>query len=160
MRVFLLFVSVIDHAFDVLHQLASAVHIQRLQTVTDSQNRFARMVGLAEQEIIYRIASGIVGIAPGIAGSLVFTRVNVRAATRQQHPVAALDDLFDLVFPLSQFNSHRLAARFLDRALVMRQGSPGIFTVMMRDRNGNARLHWFHIVPGAKQNLLRPLPND
>src|SRR5437660_294823 len=80
--------------------------------------------------------------------SVVFRRIHVSFASRQQHGIAAFDHLHQFCYRLVKRDLDWLSSRQLNCMRVLRQGSLRVCGISgVRDRNGNARSHVMIVAP-------------
>ena len=133
---------VIDSRRQCLVECARPPHVERLQSVTDAEDRLAHVVGILQQQLIGVIAKGVGGRSLGMPLRAIFLGIDIRRTARQEHAVAALDGLRDLRVGGRRRNDDRLASSRANRPLILRQRAKHI----ERPRrvggwNGNTRFH-------------------
>src|ERR1022692_4262062 len=133
---------VVDSRRQCLVERARPPHIQRLQPVTDAEDRLAHVVGILQQQLIGVIAKGVDGRSLRMALCAIFLGIDIRRTARQEHAVAALDGLRDLRVGSIRRNDDWLSSSRANRPLILRQRAKHIeWPRRVGGRNGNTRLH-------------------
>ena len=141
-----------------LDQGAGAVNVQNLEAVADAQHRFAHVVGVLQQQLVDGVAASIGGGGLRITRRVVLGGIDVGFASRQQHGVAALDQLHHFGGRLIQRDSNRFSSGHCDGPFVLRQGALGILGVGgMWNGDGDAWRHRLIVARGRALVFFRRL---
>src|ERR1700758_3649928 len=99
------------------------MHIQNLNAVTDPEQRFALSVCLVQENFVdvVTLAIGVGGFCA--AGLVVLDGIDIGAAAGQENGGTGVGQSLDFGSAHVQRNLHRVPARQVDRALVLRKGS-------------------------------------
>src|ERR1019366_8936798 len=125
-------------------------HVERLQSVTDAEDRLAHVVGILQQQLIGVIAKGVDGRSLGMPLRAIFLGIDIRRTPRQEHAVAALNGLRDLRVGSRRWNDDGLSSSRANRPLILRQRAQHIeWPRRVGNWNGNTR---FHIVASFRSS--------
>src|SRR6185437_14665702 len=83
--------AVIHAGLNVLYQRAGPPDIERLQAITNAEDRFAQVVGILKQQLVRGVAERIGRGGLWMGRSVELLRINVRFASGQQDCSARSD---------------------------------------------------------------------
>src|SRR5215471_15125906 len=121
--------GMIDFRLDVLDERSTAVDIQRLQPVTDSQDGLAAVVGVLQEKFVGCVPLDIGSGGFGMWLGLVLPRINIGTAAGKEHGTTAFELFQYLVGGQVKFDSYRIATCQPHRFFILRERTLGIDTI-------------------------------
>ena len=76
---------------DVLDERAGAIHVQNLQTVADSEDWLAHVVGVLQKQFVHGVARGVGLFGLFVLWLVVFRGINVGGAAGEQDGLAGVN---------------------------------------------------------------------
>jgi len=126
----------------VLQQCSSAIDVENLQAITNSEDGLAQAVGLRKKQFIHGIAARVSWGSVRIFCRAVFPRIYIGRTSGQHHGIASLDQPFEFRGGLVEWDADCFSSRHLDGVDVLGQRPLGVVGIFgMRDGNGDARDH-------------------
>ena len=125
-----------------LLERARPPHVQRLQPVTNAEDRLAHVVGILRQQLVGVVAKASAGAVSGCRCAPYFSGSTSAGLPGQQHAIAALNRLCDLRVGGLRFDDDRLASGRAHRATHIAAARANVvWPRRVGNRNSDARFH-------------------